>query len=78
MVQHRESHSILCSTLYIGKKSEKQLLGRMVVLYVVFVCLLLFRATPMAYRSSQARSQIGATAVSPCHSCSNAASEPDL
>ena len=29
---------------------------------------LLFRATPTAYRSSQARGQIGATAASLCHS----------
>ena len=37
---------------------------------------LLFRATPMAHASSQARGQIGATAVSP--HCSEAESKPHL
>ena len=37
---------------------------------------LLFRVTPAACGSSQARGQIGATAAGPCHSQSNAGSEP--
>ena len=45
-----------------------------------FVCFvfLLFRAAPTAYGRSQARGQIGATAVSLCHSHGNAGSEPHL
>ena len=39
---------------------------------------LLFRATPMAYRSSQARGQIGAVAADLPHSHSNGRSEPHL
>ena len=38
----------------------------------------LFRATPMVYRSSQARDRIGATAASHSHSQSYARSEPGL
>ena len=34
----------------------------------LFIYLLLFRATPVAYRSSQARGQIGAAAVNLYHS----------
>ena len=37
------------------------------ILYL-FIYLLLFRATPSAYRSSQARGQIGAAAVNLYHS----------
>ena len=47
----------------------------------LFVCLFVlffFRATPMAYRSSQARGLIGATAAGLCHRHSNAGSEPSL
>ena len=40
--------------------------------------LVLFRAAPTAYGGSQARGQIGATAVSLCHSHSNVGSEPSL
>ena len=45
-----------------------------------FVCLFFFpfRATPMTYGSSQARGQIGAAAVSLCHSHSNMQSKPYL
>ena len=39
---------------------------------------LLFRATPMAYRGSQARDRIEAVATGLCHSHSNAGSEPHL
>ena len=42
----------------------------------LFFCL--FRATHAAYVSSQARSQIGATASGLCHSHHNAGSEPHL
>ena len=41
----------------------------------LFVCLCLFRATPLAYGSSQARGQVGAAAASLCHSHSNAESK---
>ena len=37
-----------------------------------------FRATPNAYRGSQARGQIGAVATGPRQSHSNAGSEPGL
>ena len=49
----------------------------MFVCFVVVV-VLLFRATPAAYGSSQARDQIGATAASLHHSHSNMGSEPHL
>ena len=45
----------------------------------LFVCLfLLFRATLVAFGSSHARGQIGATAASLCHSHSKAGSEAHL
>ena len=43
-----------------------------------FVVIVLFRAAPVAYGGSQARSQIRATANGLCHSHSNAGSEPHL
>ena len=43
-----------------------------------FLFSLLFRATPVANGSSQARGWIGATAASLCHSHSNEGSEPGL
>ena len=46
--------------------------------YYYFFFFLLFRATPMAYGSSQARGQIRATAAGLCHSHSNAGSKPCL
>lgn len=45
--------------------------------FVVYFCCL-FRATPMAYRGSQARGPIGAVAASLCQSHRNAGSEPVL
>ena len=42
-----------------------------------FFCLV-FRAAPVAYRGSQARGPITATAVSLCHSYSNRGSKPCL
>ena len=42
--------------------------------FFLFVCFLLFRATPTEYGNSQARAQIGAVATSLCHSHSNARS----
>ena len=44
----------------------------------LFFVFCLFRVTPMAYGSSQARSQMGATAASLCHSHSNVGSKPSL
>ena len=45
----------------------------------MYVCIFgLFRATPAAYESSQARGQFGATATGLHHSLSNAGSEPRL
>ena len=52
-----------------------------VIIYLlkrIFFFFLLFRATPVVYVSSQARSQIGAIAAGLCHSYSNAGSEPHL
>ena len=46
--------------------------------YSFFFFFLLFRATPLAYGSSQARGQIGAIAASYSHSHSNAKSKPRL
>ena len=40
--------------------------------------LLLFRAAPVAYGSSQAKGRIGAAAASLCHRHNNARSEPYL
>ena len=44
----------------------------------MFVCLLLFRAIPKAYGSSQARGPIGATTAGLHHSHSNMGSKPHL
>ena len=41
---------------------------------VLFIYLLLFRATPMAYGGSQARGRVGATATGLCHNLRNAGS----
>ena len=40
------------------------------------LCVCLFRTAPMAYGGSQARGQIGAVTVGPCHGHSNTGSEP--
>ena len=45
------------------------------VSFVFWVFFFLFRAAPMAYRSSQARDRIGATAPGLCHSHSKARSK---
>ena len=63
----------ICSSL------PNSLRFKVILFFFCFVlfCLvfLLFRATPMAYGSSQARSQIRATDAGLCHSHSNAGSE---
>ena len=46
--------------------------------FCLFCFVLLFRAIPMAYGSSQARGVIGAVVTGLCHSHSNARSEPHL
>jgi len=46
--------------------------------FCLFVCFLLFRATPVAYGSSHARGQTGTKAAGICHTCSNVGSEPCL
>ena len=46
--------------------------------FILFFYFLLFRAVPVAYRSSQARFQIGATAAGLCHSHSDTRSKPHL
>ena len=46
--------------------------------FFVFLFFFLFRATPAAYGSSQARGRIGAAAAGLRHSCSNARSELPL
>ena len=55
---------------------------RYLILFFVFIILLLllllFKATLKAYRSSQARDQIRATAAGLRHNCSNAGSELHL
>ena len=45
---------------------------------LIFFFFCLFRATPAAHGSPQARGQIGAVATSLCHSQSDARSEPHL
>ena len=45
---------------------------------ILFLFLLLFRAAPAAYRGSQARGLIGATAAGLLQSYSNARSQPRL
>ena len=52
------------------------MISNAVFLFVCFVLFLLFRATPTAYGSSQARGLIGAAGLH--HSHSNARSEPCL
>ena len=49
-----------------------------IILIYLFIYVFLFRATPAAYGSSQARGQIGATAADLRHSHSNTRSEPHL
>ena len=44
----------------------------------IYLLTLIFRASPAAYGSSQAKGQIVPAAVCPCHSHSNAGSEPHL
>ena len=46
--------------------------------FYLFINFCLFRATPTAYRGSQARGLIGATAAGLCQSHNNARSEPHL
>ena len=56
---------------------------RYIIVGLVFCCCCcccrrLFRATPAAYGSSQARGRMGAAAAGQCHSHSNSGSEPHL
>ena len=44
----------------------------------MYICVFIFRATPVAYGNSQARVHIEAAAASLLHSCSNMRSEPHL
>ena len=49
----------------------------MSVIFILFFCLFVFsRATPVAYRGSQARGLIGAVATGLCQSHNNTGSEP--
>ena len=49
-----------------------------IFIFILFYFILLFRAAPAAYGSSQARGQIGATAAGLHHSHSSLGSEPRL
>ena len=54
-------------------------LRRPTFIFFIFVFyFLLFRVAPVAYRSSQARVEIGAAAAGLCHSHSNVGSKPPL
>ena len=68
--------------LYISLEEELGLCFSAEPLFLFFFSILffffLFRATPEAYESFQARGRIGATAASLHHSYSNARSEPHL
>ena len=44
----------------------------------MYVCILLFRAVPMAYGRPQVRGQIGAVTAGLCHSHSDVGSQPHL
>ena len=57
-------------------KNQFSYLGKYVP--IIFFIFCLFRATPMAYGCSQARSQVGAVAASLCQNHSNARSKPCL
>ena len=50
----------------------------MLINLVLLVCLCLFKPTPMAHGSCQARGRIGAADASLCHSHSSTRSEPHL
>ena len=52
--------------------------GKLFLFLFIFSFCLFFRATPMTYRASQAKSPIGAVAASLHHSHSNVGSEPSL
>ena len=58
-------------------RMEWETLSTWIYLFILFI-FCLFRATPMAYRRSQARGQIGAAVASLHHSHSNASSKPHL
>ena len=49
-----------------------------ILLFILFFNFFLFRATPSAYGSSQARGVIRVSAAGLCHSHSNTRSEPCL
>ena len=59
-------------TRLVGKEISQ------VLLFFFFLSFCLFRAAPVAYRGSQARGPIGATAAGLHHSHSHAGSEPCL
>ena len=46
----------------------RELLNMGFILFYLFIIFLLFRAAPKTYGSSQTRGQIGATAITLCHS----------
>ena len=64
--------------IHTGEKECWNSLKKILSVARLVILLLLFRATPSAYRSSQARGQIGPTAASLHHSHSNGGSEPRL
>ena len=51
---------------------------RLVVFFLFCFVFVFSRAAPVAYGGSQGRGLTGAVAASPCHSHSNAGSEPHL
>ena len=60
-----------CKTVHLFKCSAHLVQASFWVFVFVFVFFCLFRTTPAAYGSSQARDQIGATAARLCHSHSH-------
>ena len=62
---------------YIAEQSLTTWRGVQSILFIYYFILFLhFRATPAAYRGSQARGRTGAVAAGLCHSHSNVRSEP--
>ena len=72
--------ALMTSIVEIGACSEA--LGKAesegLKIFLIFMCVCLFRAAPAAHGGSQARGLIGATAAGLHHSHSNTRSEPHL
>ena len=77
-ISHSLKHGGFMKVNYLRFTDTDNIQSDQIFFLNFYLFILLFRATGMAYGSSQARGQMGAAAASLCHSHSSARSEPRL